>query len=249
MTGTTAIPICKLGLGFVLKISSTIFAVLFSVGFLSAADPIGIELCVEDSHSEVGRPEGFSALARSFENPALIEVDVFRGAKTLASFGTVWGAANRAWCEITYIDNDSWFVVCEVFDRPFSSPSEFVRSLGTNQQLGTYFLSAGMNQCGPQLLDGGRPDETTLQIMIEVALWSEEERSGFFEGLRLSGPNGMPRIGDLLKGFWGFDGPQLLDPSTCIELEDEPKDLMSRLDKERQDGLGDWIDVLAISFP
>lgn len=232
-----------------MRITLCLFFCLQVAGFLAAADLLKAMVWETDPEANYEALDGLRVMIRGFENPDLVQMDVFQDSAAAVSFVSSYGSANRATCEAVFADRDAWFAVCEVYDRPFSSPAQLLKTLGFNRRLGTYFLSARQGACDPLLMTDGEPEDIPLQVVFEMASWTETQKRGLFVGFRAVGVNGVPRLGEKLRSFWNLSSPPVVTTTELVAVEDEPEDLLRMLDVERQNGLGDWLDALANTLP
>lgn len=188
---------------------------------------------------------------RSFDSPALTEMDVICENGVAISFATVWGAAHRARCEIVFADQSAWLGLCEIYTEPFNGPSELVKVLkaGKGVRSATYFVSSRQQNCGALLVSGRKAEDLPFQIEVETAHWNERNRVCLDQAFSMVGSYGVPMLGESLNTLWSLDQPLVAESDRFEEVEEIPEEIWAKLDSERAEGLGEWLDDFANTLP
>lgn len=246
VTGTKTALTCEAKMTTLFKGIFLIMLFFPSVGVVAEQGPSEIAIWTNSEKNEIAEKGELQVLFRTTEDPLSSEMDVMTGSGVVVSFVTSYGVANHAVCESIFVNKNAWFALCRVFNHPFSSPGELVRELSSKDLslIGAYFMSGDRSQCEAVDVTSAADETIALQILAEVASWSNVQQVAFSNSFKIIGSYGTPRLGQMIRSFWHFDQSPIVDESQLRDQRGIPEEILVELDSFRINGIGGWLNGL-----
>ncbi len=204
---------------------------------------------------------GHQVLLRRLGPAGAIEVDVIAPDDRVVSMVGSYGVGQRAFCEGVFLDEGSWFVLCDVYRCQFGSFRELLS--GSSGRPGCwesrrYAFSAHHQECGATFLGSGRAllgsspganERLAASALLELTYWAAGDVEALRTALRLTCTVANPRLNRALAEWFGYELRSVVGEDQLTAVDEVPDELAARLDYERSRGLVDWLEHVVATLP